>query len=343
MNSEHEVSIEQEVSQVQMQRPHVVLLGAGASRAACLTGDRNGRILPLMLDLVKVVNLESLLKQWGINSEQNFEEIFSDLYEKKQFQKIETIQKAIEDYFDKIELPEKPTIYDHLILSLRNKDLIATFNWDPLLTQAYLRNKKAGLSLPKLAFLHGNICIGYCEKDKVKGLAGSPCARCGERFVSTPLLYPIKNKNYAGDQFIANEWKILDWGFKNAFMMTIFGYSGPKTDQEAITAMKNAWGDKNQREMEQTAFITIENEEQICENWDPFIHTHHYEVRSDFYDSWIADHPRRTGEAYINQYIEAKFIDQNAIPRDLDFPELWEWYTQFKEAERLDKLQVKVK
>ncbi len=35
----------------------------------------------------------------------------------------------------------------------------------------------------------------------------------------------------------------------------------------------------------------------------------------------------------MNQYLEAKFIDNNPIPSDLDFPALWEWYGQFKEAE----------
>jgi hypothetical protein len=333
MSADHEVSIEQEVNQIQMQRPHVVLLGAGASRAACLNGDKNGMTLPLMEDLVDIVGLSSLLERLGINPEQNFEEIFSDLYEKKQFRNVKEIQKAVENYFKKLELPEKPTVYDHLILSLREKDLIATFNWDPLLMQAYLRNNKTGLSLPKLVFLHGNISIGYCEKDNIKGLAGALCRKCGKRFVSSPLLYPIRKKNYSKNLFIANEWGVLDWGFKNAFMITIFGYSGPKTDQEAIAAMKNAWGDNTKREMEQTSFITIEDEDQICNNWDAFIHTHHYEVHGNFYDSWISDHPRRTGEAYINQYIEAEFINQNPIPEDLDFSELWKWYAQFKEAE----------
>jgi len=63
------------------------------------------------------------------------------------------------------------------------------------------------------------------------------------------------------------------------------------------------------------------------------MHTHHYSVYHDFYESWIANHPRRTGEAYFSQNFEAKFIDNNPIPRTLDFPELWEWFAQFKKAE----------
>ena len=333
MNSSHEVSVEQEIADVKMGRPHVVVLGAGASRQTCPNGDKNKKVIPLMSDFTETVGLKSLLTGWNINPDQNFEEIFSDLYEKKEEDKIVQIEKIVEEYFDQLELPDKPTLYDHLVLSLRGADLIATFNWDPLLMQAYLRNGKAGLKLPRLSFLHGNIGAGYCEKDKIAGLANGRCRICGQIYKRTPLLYPIKKKDYAKDLFIADEWKHLKWGFENAFMITIFGYSGPKTDHEAIGAMKEAWGDKNNREMEQTAFITTQSEDEVSENWEPFIHTHHYEVAADFYDSWIANHPRRTGEAYLNQYLEAKFVENNPIPRSLDFPELWVWYGQFKDAE----------
>jgi len=333
MNPDLEVSVEQEVAQVKMKRPHVVVLGAGASRAVCPHGDKNGRVLPLMCDLTEVVGLKALLTRWGINPNQNFEEIFSDLYERGEKDKVVRVQETVESYFEQLELPDEPAIYDHLVLSLRETDLIATFNWDPLLTQAFLRNGQAGLGLPKLAFLHGNVGVGYCEKDRVTGLAGRLCPRCRRRYTRTQLLYPIKLKNYSDNPFIVNEWRQLNWSLRNAFMITVFGYSAPRTDQEAIGAMRSAWGEKSQRVLEQTAFITVQTEEEVMQNWDAFIHTHHYEVQASFYDSWIANHPRRTGEAYINQYLEAKFIDDNPVPREMDFEQLWAWFGQFKEAE----------
>ena len=85
--------------------------------------------------------------------------------------------------------------------------------------------------------------------------------------------------------------------------------------------------------MEQASFITIQDEDEVLETWSPFIHTHHVEVHSDFYASWTANHPRRTGEAYWNQYLEAKFVAENPIPRDLDFPALWDWFEQFRAPE----------
>jgi len=330
-----EITVEEEVSSVKMDRPHVVVLGAGASRAVCPKGDKNGKILPLMADFAKVVGLEDMLTGWGIDSSANFEDIYSDLALNGETIKLKEIENLVEGYFSKLQLPDKPTVYDHLILSLRSKDIIATFNWDPLLLEAYQRNSKSGLTPPSLYFLHGNISVGYCEKDQIKGKAGDNCEECGLPFIPTPLLYPIGKKDYASNHFIANEWRALKNGFKNAFMITIFGYSGPKTDQEAIEAMKDAWGNVGDRNMEQTSFITKQKENEVVKNWKPFIHTHHYELQSDFYESWIANHPRRTGEAYWNQYFEAKFISNNPIPRNYDFPKLWEWYNQFKKAEGL--------
>ncbi len=332
-----EMTIEQEVAQVIMQRPHVVVLGAGASRAVCLKGDKNGKLLPLMSDLTKILGMKPLLQEWDIDPDQNFEDIFSDLHSKGDVHKIEQIQQLVEEYFEELELPNTPTIYDHLVLSLRDTDIVASFNWDPLLMEAYLRNRNAGLSLPRLVFLHGNVSVGYCKTDRVSGLVGNRCKKCGEEFISVPLLYPVKNKDYASDNFISGEWQKLKNGFKDAFMITIFGYSGPKTDQEAIGAMKEAWGNKNERSMEQTCFITPQDDDMVSDNWEPFIHTHHYELADNFYASWIANHPRRTGEAYVNQYIEAKFIDDNPIPKDADFPELWKWYEKFKFAENDSK------
>lgn len=327
------VTIEEEINQNAITRPHVVILGAGASRATCVKGDRNKKLLPLMKDFVEVVGLKHLLAVWDYT--RNFEEIFSDLFEQKDYEKIERIRTIIHQYFSQLELPEQPTVYDHLVLSLQSKDLIATFNWDPLLVQAYLRNQKSGLSLPRLVFLHGNVLIGYCEKDMIAGIIGEVCSKCKKPYIPTPLLYPIKKKNYTENAFIAGQWKSLKMGFKNAFMITIFGYSAPTTDTEAIKMMKEGWGDKYQRSMEQTAFITPQTEDEICETWKPLIHSHHYDKPSaTFYDSRLANHPRRTGESWFNQFIEAKFFDDNPIPKDLDFPKLWEWFERFKDAER---------
>jgi hypothetical protein len=329
-----EVSVEQEIKQIQMGKPHVVILGAGASYAAFPNGDKNGVRLPLMNNFVDILSLHDLLCQTGITFEaDNFEKIYDQLCRNTTHQKVrEELEKVIYDYFSCLDIIDEPTIYDHLLLSLREKDVVATFNWDPFLLQAFRRNVHK-FKLPRLVFLHGNVGVGYCEKDKVAGINGNRCSKCGSVLAPTKLLYPIAEKNYHLNGFISLQWKELHQHLQSAFMITIFGYGAPQSDVSAIDLMKAAWGDVNQREMEQTEIIDIRSEDDLGNTWEPFIHTHHYETHSSFYDSWIANHPRRTGEAYINQYWNAQFIDNNPIPKKLAFPELWAWYDRLKKVE----------
>jgi hypothetical protein len=325
-------TVEQEQNEVSVGRSHLVILGAGASRAAFPNGDKNGKKLPLMADFAEILQLHPLLTKWGVDPNRNFEDVFSELYAVGEHDKINILQQHVEDYFGALQIGDQPTIYDHLLLSLRKKDFVATFNWDPLLLQAY-RRCGTRLGLPRLIFLHGNVAAGFCARDRVAGNAGALCSRCGEPLARTPLLYPIKKKNYAQNEFIAGQWEIFKKVLEHAFMVTIFGYSGPKTDEEAMTAMGDAWGPAANRELEQTCFITIQKKDEALANFGRFVHSHHYEIDADFYDSWIARHPRRTGEAWWNQYMECKFLPDNPIPKDANFPELWRWLEPFREPE----------
>ena len=48
--------------------PHVVILGAGASRAATPQGDRKGQTLPVMNDLVQTVGIGKLLEVTALST-----------------------------------------------------------------------------------------------------------------------------------------------------------------------------------------------------------------------------------------------------------------------------------
>ncbi|MBE9536673.1 MAG: hypothetical protein IMF07_05780, partial [Proteobacteria bacterium] len=167
----------------------------------------------------------------------------------------------------------------------------------------------------------------------IMGNNDSLCSYCNLPLTPTKLLYPIGEKNYHLDGFISSQWETLGDLLKRAFMVTIFGYGAPTSDASAIELMKKAWGDVNSRNMEQIEIIDKRDEDDLVETWEPFIHTHHYRVKNNFYDSWIANHPRRTGEAYLNQYIEAMFIENNPLPQNADFEELWDWYDRLQSVE----------
>lgn len=326
-------NIENEIEDISMNRRHVVVLGAGASLAAFPNGDKYGNKLPLMNNFVDTLNLRQILESHSIKYDgNNFEEIYSNLhYEEKNKNLLKTIENKIYEYFSKLELPDYPTIYDHLVLSLRNKDLIATFNWDPFLFKAYIRNHEE-FELPHIVFLHGNASIGYCSTDREKGSNGGICRKCKKPYTPSKLLYPIKTKNY-NSEFIAGEWDTLKRALKNAYILTIFGYSAPKSDVEAISLMKNAWGDNYKRNLEEIELIDIKGTDELYLTWQDYIHSHHSSSCKDYYDSWIAKHPRRTCESFWNEKMELKKVNDNNIPKNSNFQELWDWFKPLKSAE----------
>lgn len=333
-----EKSVADEIAQVTMGRPHVVLLGAGASRACFPNGEKMGQKLPVMADFLEIVPIRDILSVSKVPFEgKNFEELYALLANDSQYVDIcRDLESAIFQYFASLRLPDMPTLYDHLVLSLRPKDVIATFNWDPFLIQAARRNGHIG-GVPRILFLHGNVLDAYCETDKVHGVRGARCSKCKRTFEPVGLLYPISQKNYERDPGVRAAWEAVKWSFKNAFMVTIFGYRAPESDKAAVELLLEAWGDWQKRELEQFEIIDVRDEKDLLKSWEPFIHTHHYEVHSDFYDSWIANHPRRSGEAYWNQYMEVCFIENNPIPRPNNFDELWSWYRPLIEVERAAK------
>jgi len=304
-------------------RPHVVILGAGASRAAFPHGDRAGIQLPLMHDLVDKVGIKPILARHGYPYlGGNFEELYSTLSESAGYEDLtKEVERAVFAYFSPMQLPEKPTLYDHLVLSLRGKDLIATFNWDPLLVQACVRNNPHA-ELPTVVFLHGNVAIGYCSEHRISGPFPSCCTICGTLYSPSRLLYPTTNKDYSTDSYVGGAWGILRQALEQAYVLTIFGYSGPASDAAARELMEEAWGDSAQRELEETEIIDIRGEDDLAKAWSSFICSHHYRVVSSYYDSIAASYPRRSCEAMWRQLMEIEYLEKTPLPRAASFSEL---------------------
>ncbi len=323
-----------EASDLSMKRPHIVILGAGASLASFPDGDIDGNILPVMDNLIEVIGIGSILDSMEIpHTQRNFEEVYSELHKRGNEQDLVVIEKQIEFYFSQMRLPYKPTLYDHLVLSLRKKDVIATFNWDPFLFLALQRNHRKG-EMPNAVFLHGNVAIGVCEEDRKFGPRGTPCPTCGTAFKAVRLLYPVREKNYTSAPFIRSQWEFLQIILKSAYMLTIFGYGAPESDAEAIALMQQAWGKAEERNLEEIELIDTRSEEELLKTWESFIHTHHYRVFDDFYKSTIANHPRRSCEAMWQQFMEVRFLDQHPIPKSADWSELERWLKPRIDAEK---------
>jgi hypothetical protein len=313
---------------------HVVILGAGASVAAFPQGDANGRRLPTMDNLTAILGLGPSLERTGLTHEGlNFEAVYSDLHTKSpDSPSIREINEAVYAYFGELRLPEQPTLYDHLLLSLRPKDLVATFNWDPFLYDAWDRNVSMA-PLPKTVYLHGNVRIGYCQEHRIKGENGTNCPECDKELVPSRLLYPVATKNYSDDIFIESEWKLLRWYLREALTLTIIGYSAPDTDKEAVDVMNGAW-DKGKRLIERTEVVDIKEKDVLFRQWNPFVVRTYFDCHKDFYQSRIANYPRRTCEALLDMTRYGLFVESNPLPINADFEQLVSWMGPLVEAER---------
>ncbi len=322
-----------------LNRPHLVILGAGASLAALPNGDRRGRRLPLMSNLVEVLGLRAVIRDHNIPYHgEDFETFFSDLAVSGKHQScVQAMEKAIFDYFGTLELPECPTIYDHLVLSLRPKDVIATFNWDPFLWQALNRNGRVA-PMPQALFLHGNVAIGYCFKHTPHSMGSwqLPCIQCGARRVQSRLLYPVKVKNYDNDPMLSATWADLRGVLEAALLFTVFGYSAPKTDIEAKRLLQEGWGESVSRVLEDFEILDIARHADLVAAWKTFICRDHYQIREVFWESVIAKYPRRSCEAIWAGNVDAQFARANPTPRDADWDSLREFYSRLVEEESSD-------
>lgn len=339
------MSKEEGINQVYSGGGHVVILGAGASIAATRrNGERGGKHLPSMNNFIDIVGLQDLVEAVPEHLRaQNFETLYGNLHrDDPNSDIIREIENRIQSYFGNMRLPDEPTIYDYLVLSLRGKDLIATFNWDPFLFQAWNRNKQLTNDLPNLSFLHGNVAIGYSSEDKQRGPVGYQMRRDGGKFLPSKLLYPIEQKNYTIDEFIDVEWQRVKYCLSKdsgTVRVTIFGYSAPVSDSEAISLLNNAWGTSDERDMEQFEIINTDSKEELRRRWDNFIHSHHCDITDCYFNSSLATNPRRTSESLFVKTISPMSLDEafrenNPVPDNFKtLEELWEWHKPLIDAE----------
>jgi hypothetical protein len=327
--------------------PHVVLLGAGASKASFPSGDRNGKHLPLMKDIIATIGLQDILHGMVEDARfDDFEELYSSFSvgeENKEL--LRELERRIHGYFSSLKLPDEITIYDKLILSLRGKDIIATFNWDPLLLLSYRRCgrilQEFGVKLPEIVFLHGNVAVGICEEHKNAGFWEDRCPECLKPFRPVPLLYPVTQKDYSGNPFIRDEWSRLKHHLSQAYFLTTFGYSAPTSDVDAMSLMKNVWKENPRRKLAEIEIIdTCDDKEALRRSWDKLIVSHHYRIKQAFEESYIYRYPRRSIEAFFDCFMQCEPWRENPLSETSSLNGLVKWLRPLFEQEINDSLQV---
>jgi hypothetical protein len=275
-----------------------------------------------MLDFIDVIGLRPLLEADApgllakINDE-NFEVVYAVLNEDPGLKDLcRKVEQQVRAYFAGMRLPKTATLYDRLVLALRPEDSIFTFNWDPFLFDAIERNRDA-LPSPRVHYLHGCVRVGKCPTHpNATGVDGGECPSCGALLEGVPLLYPVQQKDYASDPFIASEWDAASAAFAEGLVLTIFGYGAPTSDEEAKRRLKTAWTALSKREMEHVELIDRPGmgSDVLTERWQPFAPTHHFQFLDDFAQSHIARWPRRTSESWYYPMVEAKICEDFPLP-----------------------------
>ncbi len=310
------------ISQRYENSPHIVIIGAGASIAALPDGDYYGHKTSCMNDVIADLGLDKILGGIQLKTKSsNIEDIYSEMSERDDCANIrEQVEKAIYDYYSKIRIPDKLTIYDLLVLSLRNKDVIVSFNWDSLILQAYMRWRKKIDDLPQILFLHGNVGLSVCDTCKAPFPTGqfsledpNTCPLCHGTLRPLKLLFPIKHKDYNKDPFIKAQWDYFQSILDKGAITTVFGYKAPDSDVEAMEMIRSAFNKLGEysRQFDDIEIIerpSFRHEELMEAWWQLADYTKHTpKIVHSFFESTLATYPRRTIEAAKIYNIDGNF------------------------------------
>ena len=89
-----------------------------------------------MADLIEFLGLAPAIGDAGFSSTSDFGSLYDDIATSGKAPRLKAeIEGKVQAYFETLEVPESPTLYDYLVLSLRDSDYIATFHWDPFLAK----------------------------------------------------------------------------------------------------------------------------------------------------------------------------------------------------------------
>jgi hypothetical protein len=298
-------------------------------------GNKAGRTIPLMDDLPSILGNDwKELVHDARPPLGNFESMFSWIRKNGRFHvQLSHIEELIGGHFAGLEIPDHPTIYDYLVLGLRGKDLIATFNWDPFIMQAHHRNRSVA-ELPDIRFLHGSVAFATCPEHDILGAPTEACPLCGRNLDRSRLFFPDEDKDYAKDSLINRDWLRVTTRLKEAFHLTIFGYSGPATDYNARRLLLDGWRETPMREFSHVEIIDIAEDKVLRSHWGEFIAYQHDIVVKEFWDSSIARWPRRTAEWKILASFYGIPAEYLGPFRTDSLSELQDWHSQLAAAEK---------
>jgi hypothetical protein len=280
---------------------HLVILGAGSTIATIPPprGDKNGMCAYTLNNFLSDPFFADFLSTLDrIYRNLNVEELCEKMYSEDEvlYHKFEAL---IRKKYSLLELPDSFSILERLIMSLNADDAILSFNWDDLIIQAYNRAQEyiPSVLLPKIGFPHGNAQACYN-----KNRYGSKRNPNNQNLFDSPLNMPINELTYKDDLFIKSQWKLLDFYIRNCQMITFFGYRGPVSDKDDLNHMVDIL--KKNQICGKIEIIDKTKEEafEVAKNLQSLVRITESKADccGDFYESRIAQYPRRTLKSLDN-------------------------------------------
>lgn len=120
---------------------------------------------------------------------------------------------------------------------------------------------------------------------------------------------------------------------KDGYLLTIFGYGAPSTDVEAVQLLHSAWNAESASQYKTIEIVDIRSEVELMKTWKPFVQSHYSSVLNNFYESVIAQFPRRTCESIFAMEIDLELTEPKTIPKGISLVELHDWFAPLIEAE----------
>jgi hypothetical protein len=161
----------------------------------------------------------------------------------------------------------------------------------------------------------------------------SNCPKCGKPLEPSKLMMPTPNKRYDSDSFVKREWRKVRSYLKEAYMLTIFGYSAPDSDALATDLLCSEWTASQVRSLSEVEVINPISEDYARERFSKYIFSNHWKYTDNFYNSWMAKHPRRTCEALWAETMEGVFFNDSSFPKNEAWEELYDFFQPYFETE----------
>lgn len=105
-----------------------------------------------------------------------------------------------------------------------------------------------------------------------------------------------------------------------------------------MTSLIKAWGDVEDRRLEQIEIIDIRPEDEVVGSCPDFIHTHHYEVWDSIFDSHLGRYLRRTCDVFFDNTMNVLWSHgDNGLKKNMTFEDIEEYLAPLIEDERGNK------